>query len=64
MNLAEIRKKKKMTQVMLATEVGVTQRAISAYENGVRRPKPEVAQRLGEVLGFDWTRFYKEEGKG
>jgi len=33
--IAELRKEQKMTQLDLATKIGVTDRAISKWENGV-----------------------------
>lgn len=44
--LAEIRKGKKLTQSELGQLVGVSQRAIAAYEAGERRPSPKVMNRL------------------
>lgn len=61
MNLSEYRLSHNLTQQSLAKTVGVTQKSISAYEKGERRPSPEVAQKIGAVLGFDWTRFFTEE---
>jgi len=60
MDLQDLRKKKCYTQNGLAKLCGVTQQAIQQYENGSRRPSPEVAIRLGELLGFEWTRFFDE----
>ena len=54
------RKEKKLTQSELGEMCGVAQRTIAAYENGERRPSPEVAKRIGEVLGFPWTDFYED----
>lgn len=58
--MAEARAQKKLTQQELALEVNVSQRAIAAYELGDRNPSVKTAQRLGEVLGIPWTRFYEE----
>ena len=38
--------------------VGVSAVTYSLYESGKRNPKPEVAMKIGDLLGFDWTRFY------
>jgi len=59
--MARVRKLKKLTQAELAQAVGVSQRTIAAIEGGTRRPSPELAQRIGAVLGFPWTRFYEDE---
>lgn len=60
-SLKDQRKKKNITQIELASLVHVTQQAIEKYENGKRRPSPEVAMRIAEVLDFNWTLFYKKE---
>lgn len=54
------RKEKKLTQSELGEMCGVAQRTIAAYESGERRPSPEVAKKIGEVLGIPWTDFYEE----
>ena len=45
----------------LAKAVGVSWQSISYYENGSRRPSPEIAQKIADVLGFSWTRFYEDD---
>ncbi len=59
--LKERRLENKLSQAKLAAEVEVDVTAINKYELNKRRPSPEVAQRLGKFLGFDWTIFYVEE---
>ena len=59
--MARVRKLKKLTQAELAQTVGVSQRTIAAIEGGTRRPSPDLAQKLGKELGFEWTRFYEDE---
>lgn len=51
-----------MTQQQLAKAIGSGQSSVSRFEAGVLRPKPEIAQRLGKVLDFDWKEIYEEEG--
>ena len=41
MRLDEARKKHKLTQTALGEAVGVSQRAISSYEAGARKPSPK-----------------------
>ena len=60
--MVDKRKEAKLTQAELAQIVGVSQRAIAAYEAGDRRPSVEAAKRLGSALGMDWTSFYPDEG--
>ena len=50
-----------MTQKQLAALTGLSQSVISRYENGTRRPAPEHAMIIAEILGFDWTEFYMKE---
>ena len=61
MNLREKRIKKGMTQQEVADAVGITDMAVSYYESGQRIPKPAMAKKLGELLGFDWTELYEED---
>ena len=56
--LNDARKQKSLTQEEVAQYLGVTSTAIVKYERGERTPKPKTAQKLGELLGFDWTQFY------
>lgn len=60
--MARVRKLKKLTQAELAQAVGVSQRTIAAIEGGTRRPSPELAQKLGGVLGFSWVLFFEGDG--
>lgn len=40
-----------LTQAELAQRAGVTQAALSRYENNLREPEPEALQRMADVLG-------------
>ncbi|MEU8355925.1 XRE family transcriptional regulator [Nonomuraea sp. NPDC048882] len=44
-----------LTQEELATAAGVTQAALSRYENDLRQPEPEVLARLARALGVTET---------
>ena len=57
--LIKLRNKLGLTQEELSKTCDTTQMTISKIENGERRPKPELAKKLGKVLNFDWTKFYK-----
>lgn len=48
-----------MTQGELGKAVGVSQRAISSYEAGNRRPSPEVAERIAAVLNLSITEMWE-----
>ena len=51
------------TLTQLSDIVGVSEQSLSYYENGDRRPTPEVSIALGKALDFDWRLFYEEEKK-
>ena len=57
--LIELRKDKGLTQEAMAEMLGVTQPSIGLWESGQRTPKPQVAKKVAEILGFDWTKFYE-----
>lgn len=62
--LAEIRKEANMTQQAAADATGISQSYYAGIETGVRG-KPlsvTVAKKIAAVLGFDWTKFYSEDG--
>lgn len=49
-----------MSQKEVADEAGISQTAYCNIESGRRNPSVKVAQKLGKVLGFDWTEFFPE----
>ena len=59
--LKQKRIEKNLTLSQLSEIICVSEQSLSYYENGDRRPTPEVAIALGNALDFDWTIFYKEE---
>ena len=65
MGLAEVRKEKKITQVQLARQIGVTQQAISKYERHLGYPSLKMACKMAAVLkikGSDvFNVFYKDD---
>ncbi len=48
-----------LTKRKLAKMLHISEPAYLAYEKGTRTPKPVKAKLLGEILGFDWTKFYE-----
>lgn len=52
-NLKTLRQEKKLTQKQLAATIGVDQRTVSAWENGVCEPSYELLSKLCEI--FDQT---------
>lgn len=53
------RKLLKLSQQQVADETGIERSYYTKIENGLR-PSVKVAQRLGEVLGIDWTIFFTD----
>lgn len=51
-----------MTQQKLAYECGISRTMITEIENGNATPSVETAKSIAKVLGFDWTRFFENEG--
>ena len=51
----------------LAKRTGVSHQAIYYYENGKKRPSPDIAARIGEILGLSkdelWEMFYDTDHK-
>lgn len=50
--LIEIRKKKKLTQEMLASQIGVARSTYNAYELGTVNPPLDVAIKIKDVLKY------------
>lgn len=50
---------KKLSQKELAEKCDVSQVSIARIESGERRPSPELAKKIADVLNFSWTRFYE-----
>ena len=58
--LIEKRKIKKISQEDLANKCEVSQVTIARIEAGERRPSPELAKKIADVLNFSWTKFYED----
>ena len=62
--IKELRKSSGLTQDELARKIGCSRINISRYESGARRPKPEIANRIGAILGLSkdelWEMFYEQ----
>lgn len=58
------RKEKGLTQEALAELLGISQSTVAAYETGIRRPSPEVVNKLLGIFGITiseaWEMFYSE----
>ena len=51
--LKEIRKKRKINQLKLATDLNISRESISYYENGKREPSLELLVQLSEYFNVD-----------
>lgn len=61
--LIEMRQERGITQKVMSESVGISQPAYCNIENGERRPSVDTAIRIGEILEFDWTRFFEGRDK-
>jgi len=59
--LREKRKEKDLTQDDVAEKVGINRATLSKLETGDTMPSVKLAQKLGALLDFNWTRFYQPE---
>lgn len=59
--LKALRERKNLSQNQLAIKTNIDVSSISKYELGIRRPSPEKAKIIADVLGFDWTMFYADK---
>ncbi|MDI6619701.1 MAG: helix-turn-helix transcriptional regulator [Clostridiales bacterium] len=55
--MREKREEAHLTQQQLATMIGISRTAITKIENG-GRPSVNTAQKIANILGFDWTLFF------
>ena len=47
-----------LTQERVASLAGVDRTTITKIENGTLRPSVKTAQKIAQVLDFDWTLFF------
>jgi len=59
-DLKKVRTEKGYTQERLAEEVGVQRVTITNIESGYNKPSVQLAKKLGNILGFDWTLFFSD----
>lgn len=60
--LIDIRKSHELTHDMVAKQSQIKRQYYGMIESGVRDPSVAVAKRIADVLNFDWTLFFKQEG--
>lgn len=61
--LRQIREAKGLEQKEVAKAINKTQACYSFIESGSRNPTVELAQRIADVLDFDWTLFFPKKKK-
>ena len=49
-----------MTQKQVAELSGVSRTTITEIENGNSNPSVDLAKKIADALGFDWTLFFKD----
>jgi transcriptional regulator with XRE-family HTH domain len=59
--LATILEDKKLTHQKAADLSNMERSYFTQILNGIRRPSPEIAQRMGKALNFDWTIFFDKK---
>lgn len=60
--LRRIRLNRELTQQEVANMSGINVTMYNKIELGNRNPSPKIAKSIAKVLGFDWTRFFENEG--
>lgn len=63
MDLSDIRKKRGLTQEMVAERAGIKRASYTNIEQGRRTPSVETAKRIADVLHFDWTEFFANKNR-
>lgn len=61
MNLKRLREAKDMTQMELASAVGVVQSAVGNWESGTRKPTADKLPKLAAILGCTIDDLFKKE---
>lgn len=58
--LIELRKENKLIQLDIAKRIKVSESYYSQIENGKRNPSVSIAKALGQLLNFEWRKFYED----
>ena len=61
--LKQIREATGMEQKDVALKIGKTQACYSFIESGNRNPSTKLAQKIADVLDFDWVLFFPKKKK-
>ncbi|MDE7124282.1 MAG: helix-turn-helix domain-containing protein, partial [Eubacterium sp.] len=59
--IAELRKEQSLTQKELADRIGVSDKAVSRWENGKNYPDIEIIQSLGEIFNVSVSELLQGE---
>ena len=62
-DLKKVRQDNGLTQTALAEAAGVVRQTISNIECGINAPSVNLAKKLAEILGLNWTDFFVKEGE-
>ena len=60
-DLRKVRQDNGLTQTALAEAAGVVRQTISNVECGLNAPSVDLAKKLAEILGLNWTDFFSED---
>ena len=60
-DLKKVRQDNGLTQTALAEAAGVVRQTISNIECGINAPSVDLAKKLAEILGLNWTDFFSED---
>lgn len=61
--LSELRKTQGLSQLQVAQQAGIARSMVSTLELGEKNPSVTTAKKIAEVLKFDWTLFYANQGQ-
>ena len=59
--LIALREARGYSQAYIARAIGVKPPTYWEYEHGDCTPSPSIAKKIGLLLGFDWTLFFKDD---
>jgi transcriptional regulator with XRE-family HTH domain len=54
------RRNRNLTQMLVAMQAGISRAYYTQLELAQRDPSVKIAKRLGNILEFDWHRFFEE----
>lgn len=62
MNFVKVKRiEKGLTQEQLAKLVDIDRTMIGKIESGAATPSVNLAKKIADILGFEWTRFFDEK---